>query len=436
MKVAVIGYGNQGRSAYEYWSALGHDVAIRDNNVDINLPYDAKDRLLGKQHLENLEQFDLIIRSPIIRPENIVKANNPEIINKITTVTNEFFRVCPTKNIVGVTGTKGKGTTTTLIGKMLRAGGKRVHIAGNIGTPPLDLLKQNIQPDDWVVLELANFQLIDLKYAPHIGVCVMVKPEHLDWHPRIDEYFLAKKQMFKNQSPNDIAIYYAKNDDSKDIASASPGQKIPYYEPPGSYVEDNSIIINGQIICTAAEIKMLGRHNLQNICAALTALWQIDKNVQAARQVLTTFAGLPFRIEFRREVEGVKYFNDSFASGPGATIAAIEAIPQPKVMLVGGYDRGIPLSELMDALINNRDTIRKVIVYGASAKRIISELKKTHFDNYIWHEEADMDSIVAAAQGFAKSKDAVVFSPGFSSFDMFKNFELRGVAFNQSVAKL
>ncbi|MBW3569351.1 UDP-N-acetylmuramoyl-L-alanine--D-glutamate ligase [Candidatus Parcubacteria bacterium] len=436
MKVAIVGYGNQGRAAYEYWSALGHDITVCDGDKSLDVPGEAEARL-GPDHLKNLAEFDLIVRSPIVRPDKIAAANNEEILSKVTSVTNEFFRVCPTKNIIGVTGTKGKGTTTTLIAAMLEAAGKRVHIAGNIGTPPLDLLKEHIQPDDWVVLELANFQLIDFRYAPKIGVCVMVKPEHLDWHPTIDEYFFAKKQMFARQKADNIAIYYHKNKYSADIAGASPGRKIPYYHPPGAYVENDDIIIDGQSICSTGEIKLLGRHNWQNICAALSVLWQIEKNVAAARKVLTTFKGLPFRIELRGEVEGVKYYNDSFASGPGATIAAIEAVPEPKILLVGGYDRGIALSELADALINNDDTIKTVLVFGASSNRIAEELRRAKYHNFkILKDAKGMDDIVLAAKKEAKAGDAVVLSPGFASFDMFKNFEARGHDFNRSVEKL
>jgi len=211
MKIAILGYGSQGRAAYEYWRD-GNEITICDGNSKLELPTDVNTQL-GADHLKGLERFDLLVRSPIVHPRAIVAANSPDILAKVTTVTNEFLRVCPTKNVIGVTGTKGKGTTSTLIALMLEAAGHRVHLGGNIGIPPLDMLKNDIQPDDWVVLELANFQLIDLQHSPRIAVCLMVVPEHLDWHTDPAEYFAAKTQLFRWQTAEDFAIYFADNDE-------------------------------------------------------------------------------------------------------------------------------------------------------------------------------------------------------------------------------
>jgi len=180
MRIAILGFGSQGAAALEYWSSADNEITICDAITELTLPENTKSQL-GPDYLQSLDEFDLIVRSPSIHPKDI-EAASPGVAAKVTTVTNEFFKVCPTKNIIGVTGTKGKGTTSTLITKMLEAAGKRVHLGGNIGTPPLEMLKNNIQPDDWVVLELANFQLIDLKYSPPIVACLMIASEHQDWH--------------------------------------------------------------------------------------------------------------------------------------------------------------------------------------------------------------------------------------------------------------
>src|SRR3990167_6245451 len=159
-RIAILGYGAQGRSAYEYWNKPENEITVCDQNESVELPADVN-KQLGKEYLANLDQFDLIVRSPSVHPHDIAEANSPGVLEKITTVTNEFMKICPTRNIIGVTGTKGKGTTSTLIAKMLEASAgqrrQKVHLGGNIGTPPLDLLKNNIQPSDYVVLELANF---------------------------------------------------------------------------------------------------------------------------------------------------------------------------------------------------------------------------------------------------------------------------------------
>ena len=186
MKIAILGFGKQGLSAYDYWKGPDNAITICDENEVLELPEGTSGQL-GQNYLHELDKFDLIVRSPSVHPKDITVANSPATLDKVTSVTNEFFRVCPSKNIVGVTGTKGKGTTSTLIAKILEADGKKVHIGGNIGTPPLDMLKNGIEPEDWVVLELANFQLIDLNYSPKIAVCLMIAPEHLDWHTDVNE---------------------------------------------------------------------------------------------------------------------------------------------------------------------------------------------------------------------------------------------------------
>ena len=434
MKIAIIGYGKQGRAAYDHWHD-GNEITICDSQVIKDVPAGAGTRF-GPDHLRELDQFDLIVRSPIVHPRDIVAANSPAILDKVTTVTNEFFKVCPSRNIIGVTGTKGKGTTSTLIAKMLEADSRRVHVGGNIGTPPLDLLRNNIRPDDWVVLELANFQLIDLKYSPPIAVCLMVVPEHLDWHADHDEYVEAKQQLFLHQISDDVAIYYAENDTSRQIASAGKARQLPYYAPPGAVVEDDKIMIDGQVICAVGELKLLGKHNWQNACAAVTAVWQVTQNAEALRSVLTSFSGLPFRIEFRREVGGVRYYDDSFATGPGACVAAFQAVPGPKVMIVGGYERGLDLDEIPEAFKAVPDELRKVLLVGASAKRTAEVFEKHGLINYQISGAKDMPAIVKEAAALARPGDAVVLSPAFASFDMFKNFEERGRKFNEAVEDL
>jgi UDP-N-acetylmuramoylalanine--D-glutamate ligase len=435
MKIAILGYGLQGESSYHYWNKDGNQLAVCDLNTSTSVP-EGVEAQLGEAYLNNLDRFDLIVRTPFLYPKAIVDANGPGILGKVTTNTNEFFRVCPSQNIIGVTGTKGKGTTSTLITKLLEADGKTVHLGGNIGTPPLDLLKNGIGPDDWVVLELANFQLIDVHYSPHIAICLMVSPEHLDWHPDTEDYFKAKEQLFRYQKSDDIAIYDAQNEISKRIAGSGEGRKLPYMEPPGSNVVDGKIMIDNQIVCETADLKLLGQHNWQNVCAAVTALWQLSQDITSMRSVITNFHGLPFRLEFRREVDGVRFYDDSFASAPPAAIAAIEAIPEKKVMIIGGFDRGLDLTELAEELKKRSDNIRKVLIIGASARRLAGILSKHGFTDFTISESKDMPGIVQKARELASPGDAVVLSPGFPSFDMFKNFEERGQQFNSAVEAL
>ncbi|MEI9913435.1 MAG: UDP-N-acetylmuramoyl-L-alanine--D-glutamate ligase [Candidatus Saccharibacteria bacterium] len=434
MKIAILGYGLQGQSVYEYYKGQDNQITVCDRGMVEDLPPDV-DNQFGDSYLARLDRFDLIFRSPSVHPKEIVDAGNGEqILSKVTTNTNEFFKLCPTKNIIGITGTKGKGTTSTLITKMLEGSGRRVHLGGNIGIPPLDLLREDIKEEDWVVLELANFQLIDLKQSPKIAVCLIIEPEHLDWHHDVDEYYQAKTELFRNQTKEDIGIYYAKSENSKRIASTSPGKLIPYYEVPGALVAGSHITIDGIPIIRLGELKLLGKHNWQNVCAAVTTVWQISKDSEPIAGVLREFSGLPFRIELIREVNGIKYYDDSFASAPTATIAAVEAIREPKILIIGGKDRGLDLKSLAEALNDQADSIKKVFLIGEAANRLVYDLDKYGFTNVqVIKSPTTMKDIVEEANKLAEDGDSVVLSPGFPSFDMFKNFEDRGQQFNEVV---
>jgi UDP-N-acetylmuramoylalanine--D-glutamate ligase len=434
MKVAILGFGLEGKSALRYYSELGAEVTVCDQNLNTQLPEGIKSHL-GPEYLQGLAAFDIIFRTPGLAPKHILVAS-PGIESKITTGLNEFLRVCPSKNTIGVTGTKGKGTTSTLIAHMLQGVGKRVHLGGNIGVPPLDLLKMDILPDDYVVLELSSFQLIDLQTSPHIAVCLMVVAEHLDWHTDMQEYLISKQQLFVHQLPDDITVFYAENDNSRVISSAGQAKKIPYTIPPGAVIEDGLISIDGQIICRTSEIKLLGEHNWQNVCAAITTVWQISQDVVAMHKVISNFSGLPYRIEFRVTKNDITYYNDSFASAPPAPIAAMQAVHGPKVMIIGGFDRGLDLSDLISGIVKEKANLRTVMLIGASGPKVFKALEAAGMQNITLSTAKTMQEIVAQATGLAQKGDAVVLSPGFASFDMFKNFEDRGQQFNVAVDAL
>lgn len=434
MKIAILGYAGQGQSAYEYWNSLENEITICDRDETLVIPEGCKSQL-GTQYLANLEHFDILIRTPALHPRDIVSANdnNSQILDKVWSNTNEFLKVCPTKNIIGVTGTKGKGTTSTLIAKMLEAAGKRVHLGGNIGIPPLELLNNNIQNEDWVVLELANFQLIDLKSSPHVAVCLMVEPEHMDWHEDFEEYLAAKQQLFIHQGPDDIAVYYAKNENSLSVADATSGQLIPYFEAPGATVQEDSILIDGQVICTVKELRLLGQHNWQNACAAVTAVWQIVQDVEALQSVLTKFSGLEHRLELVRELDGVKYYDDSFGTTPETAIVAIEAFSVPKVVILGGSSKGASYDKLADAVVNGN--VRSVVTIGDTGPDIKQALLEAGFNDVI-DGPRNMAEIVELAKQQAQSGDIVLLSTACASFGLFANYKDRGEQFQKAVNSL
>jgi UDP-N-acetylmuramoylalanine--D-glutamate ligase len=444
MKIAIVGFDLEGRTTYDYFAShhSDYEITVCDQNTGTKVP-DGVDSVLGEAYLDNLDRFDLIIRTAGMPGQKILD-KNPAVKDKLSSHVNEFFKACPTRNIIGVTGTKGKGTTCTLTAALLEASGKTVRLGGNIGTPPLTFIDE-LDENSWVVLELSSYMLSDIQYSPHVAVCLLVVPEHIDWHGSFESYITAKEQMFARQGTADVAIYYHENKDSKRIAGAGQGQKVPYYHSPGAEIVDGKIIIDGIEICHTNELKLPGKHNWQNVCAAVTAYWyaclevcgpSLKPDVDAIRSVLTSFGALPFRIELRREVNGIRYFNDSFSTGAHSTIAAVEAVPGKKVVIIGGYERNLDMSELAECLVRNQADIRKVLLIGQSGERVARVLEDHNFDNFVRKPVKDMQDIVRQATALAEPGDAVLLSPAFASYDMFKNFEERGKQFNEVVAAL
>lgn len=447
MKIAILGFGLQGQAALNYWNQAGNEITVFDLNP-VEVP-DGIKTVFGSDYLNNLHEYDLIVRSPGLHPQNIIDNNTdyPEILDKVTTVTNEFFRVCPAP-IIAVTGTKGKGTTSSLIAKILESAGHRVHLGGNIGTPPLDLLKNDIKNTDWVVLELANFQTIDLRFSPHIAVCLMVTAEHLDWHHDMYEYIRAKEQLFAHQTPQNIAIYNSRNTYSEEIADSSKGHKLSYEVPEideepietnGAYVQGKHVFVEGEKICNVHDVRLLGRHNLQNVCAALIATWTIVGNKpKIYKQAIKSFTGLEHRLEIVAEINGVKYVNDSFGTTPDTAIVAIKAFEQPKIMIVGGSDKGANFAELAQTIVSGN--VKFLIGIGMMGPKILNTVKAYDANKKIGMTLLDdntaMDQIVDTASKQAVKGDVVLLSTACASFGMFENYKDRGDKFKQVVQAL
>ncbi|MDL2363256.1 MAG: UDP-N-acetylmuramoyl-L-alanine--D-glutamate ligase [Patescibacteria group bacterium] len=430
MKIAILGYDTEGKVSYDYFAAQGHELTICDQNSEVVVPAGAQS-VLGEAYLDNLDRFDRLVRTAGL-PPRLILDKNPTVAQKITTQVNEFLINCPTQNVIGVTGTKGKGTTSTLITKLLEAAGKDVHLGGNIGIPPLSFIK-NLNEESWVVLELSSFQLIDLQYSPHIAVCLMVVPEHLNWHKDMDEYVAAKSQLFAHQTSDDTAVYFALNETSRQIASTGKGQELPYYAAPGAVVNNGVIEISGQEICSVNELQLLGEHNWQNVCAAITTIWQITQDITAIRSVVATFTGLPHRLEFVRELLNVKFYDDSFGTTPETAIVALQAFAQPKILILGGSDKGAEYGELATAVANGN--VRHVLLIGNEASKLQTALEKVGYDHYSPGGET-MTEIVAAAQRNAEAGDIVLLSTGCASFGMFKDYKDRAAQFIAAVQAL
>ncbi len=401
-----------------YWGgdAIGKNIPDDVNKIPIDSPTAITPELIAG--------YDVIFRHPPTRPDLLEGAN-------VNTVTQEFFDKCPAP-IIGITGTKGKGTTATLIATILEEAGKTVHLVGNIGVPALDALK-HIEADDIAVYELSSFQLWDLDKSPRIAVVLMVEPDHQDVHKDMEEYVMAKANIGKFQSVNDRLYYHPTNELSAKIASLSGANKQPYMSQSNAYIEDGKVKLEGKEICQTSEVGLLGKHNLENICAALAATSNFTDDIEAMKRALVKFKGLENRLEFVRTVAEVDYYNDSFSATPMATRAAVEAFDKPIVLILGGLDRHIDFTDLA-TIIRDRH-VKKVLLIGEVGEKI-EEIFETL--NYTSFEivEGDMADIVARAQVVSDPGDIVLLSPGSASFDMFRDYKDRGLQFRRAVESL
>jgi UDP-N-acetylmuramoylalanine--D-glutamate ligase len=395
---------------------------------------------LGDDYLNNLE-VDIIFRTPGMN------FNLPELESarkKGIAVTSEmevFFDLCPA-TIFAVTGSDGKTTTTTLIAKMLEAEGKRVFVGGNIGKPLLPEI-ENITKDDFVVVELSSFQLISMRKSPDIAVVTNVAPNHLDVHKDMDEYVEAKKNVILHQNAFSRTVLNADNEITKSFKPFVRGQSLSFsMETPlknGAWLDENGVIhmsyrgIDAPIM-SRQEIAILGDHNVENYLTAITAVWGYV-GADSIRKVAREFKGVEHRIEFVKEVNGVKYYNDSIASSPTRTIACLKAFEQKIWVIAGGYDKHIPYEPMVPYVLQK---VEKLLLCGATAEKI----KKAVLSDKNYNgtpeilEFSDIAEAVAYAHQNAKSGDVVALSPASASFDKFPNFVARGNYFKELVNKL
>ncbi len=424
MKIAIAGYGTEGKTNYTYWNTPDNDVIIVDER-DIptsELPLNAN-VITGEGAFERLQVFDMVIRSPGVAPRKI------HTDGKVWSATNEFFAKCPAQ-IIGVTGTKGKGTTSSLIASILRSAGKTVHLVGNIGQPALDALS-DVQPEDIVVYELSSFQLWDLDKSPQVAVVLMIEPDHLDVHADFTEYVAAKANIAANQLTTDRVVYYAHNKWSTQIAEESVGQRLPYPTERTAHVRGDYFYYGETELCEVENVQLAGAHNLENACGAITATWPWVQDPLVIAEGLRSFDGLPHRLKLIRELDGVAYYDDSIATTPGSAIAAINAFSAPKTIILGGSDKGADYNELV-ALC--KATATRVIAIGQTGKGI----KRLCDKNDVVCEQASsmIDAVEKARRSSEQQGGVVILSPASASFDMFKGYADRGEQFIAAVEAL
>jgi len=315
---------------------------------------------------------------------------------------------------------------------MLEAAGKKVWLVGNIGSPALDVLGQTT-PTDIVVYELSSFQLWDIEKSPHIAIILFIEQEHLDNHIDMNDYIQAKTNITKYQKPDDILIYNQSNQYAIDVAKGSIAQLTGYPNDKTAHVFEECFYYNEQKICSVNSLSIVGKFNYDNACAAIDAVGGITNNAAAIEKGLTTFKGLPHRLQLVRELDGVKYYDDSIATIPGAAIAALRAFDGPKVVVLGGSSKGSNFTQLGNEL-KNHDV--SVILVGDEAENIAKACRAAGFSNFEILNGISMAKIVSRAQSHAKPGGVVLLSPACASFGLFKNYSDRGNQFIDAVNKL
>ena len=455
-RVAVLGLGVSNVPLVELLLECGNEITVHDKRDVENIGNIAKrfqdmgvKFVTGERYLDNI-RADVIFRSPGIRSDI---GSIPYAVENGAVLTSEmelFFELTPAK-IIAITGSDGKTTTTTvtykLLEKELEGVGRKVFVGGNIGTPLLDKVGEMTE-DDVAVLELSSFQLFTMKRSPSRAVLTNITPNHLDWHADMDEYTDAKCNIFRNgaehlttNGANEICqkkLGETKIESTAFSATLSKEELIKQNPNVKSviYLKNNVICYfdgeNETEILDAKDILVPGAHNIENYMAAISATWGLV-SLDTIRYVAKTFGGVQHRLEFVRELDGVRYYNSSIDSSPTRTAAALSALPKAPIVICGGYDKNIPFEPLARALC---ERARAVVLTGATSEKIYDALQaEPDFseDKLLVKTEKDFGRAVICAKELAKDGDIVLLSPACASFDAFKNFEERGNCFKNIV---
>ena len=448
-KVAVMGMGVSNTPLIKYLMDLDADITVFDKKTEEELGKAKCEEYmlqgvnfsLGENYLDNLVGFDIIFRSPSMRPDTPALEKELDRGAILTSEIEMLIDLCPGK-IIGVTGSDGKTTTTTLIYKMLEAEGYHCYLGGNIGIPLFARIDE-MRPEDIVVLELSSFQLMTLKKSPNISVITNISPNHLDIHKDYREYIDSKRNIYLHQQKDDILVLNYDNEITKEFADTAVGNVrffSTYTRLDDGVILDQNIIkicsnkIRTQVI-SADDILLLGRHNVENACTAIAAVQGLVKS-ESIIKVLTTFRGVEHRNEYVRELNGVKWYNDSIGSSPSRTIAGLVSFKNKVILIAGGYDKHLDYTDMGKYIV---DRTKAVVLLGQTKEKIKvateQALERTEIDLPIF-ECSTLEEAIEKANEIAEEGDTVFFSPASASFDMFKNFEERGKKFKEIVNNL
>ena len=449
-KVAVIGLGVSNIPLIDYLYEKKADVTVFDDREEEKIESNIMEKVkkfefkyfLGEGNLENLKGFDLIFRSPSCMPTKPELTAEKQRGAIVTTEIEQLMKMAPCK-IIGITGSDGKTTTTTLTYEILKNAGYNTHLGGNIGIPLFTKLNE-IQPEDIIVLELSSFQLMDMDISPDIAAITNITPNHLNIHKDYQEYIDAKKNIFTKQKEDGILVLNADNEITNNCKTEANGKVILFSSSEkldNGFIVDDGIIkecndgIRKHIIATK-DLKLKGIHNFQNVCTAL-ALTKTLVDTDKAVEIIKDFSGVHHRLEYVRTIDGVEWYNDSASTSPTRGISALNSFPDKEIVLIaGGADKNLDYTPIGKPIV---DKVKSLILIGQTATKIYDAVKK---ELEIQNKELDIHMCetfkqsLELAKRIAKPGQVVLFSPASTSFDMFKDMYDRGDQFKEKVNKL
>ena len=432
-KIAVLGLGVSNRPLVRLLLEYGCDVIGCDRTPRENIDQEVLELgcklSLGENYLENV-QADLLFRTPGMHPDHPAIAALRSRGAEVTSEMEVFFSVCPC-HIIAVTGSDGKTTTTTLVSEMLKKSGKTVWLGGNIGTPLLPLVKQ-MQPEDYAVVELSSFQLMDMHHSPARAVVTNLAPNHLDVHKDMEEYVVAKTNIFRYQGKEDLLILNGDNAITDGFAGKGITRKFSRQGQAHVCIREGFICRGGQPVLAVEDILLPGVHNIENYMAAIAVVEGLVSD-EDIRYVAKNFGGVEHRIELVRIKDGVRFYNDSIASSPSRTIAGLRSFPEKVILIAGGYDKHIPYDELGPEICKH---VKKLFLGGATGPQIRAAVENCGGQQPEIYDCENFEDAVRQAAKAARAGDVVLMSPASAAFDQFKNFMVRGAFYKKLVKEL
>ncbi|QHS22166.1 UDP-N-acetylmuramoyl-L-alanine--D-glutamate ligase [Virgibacillus sp. MSP4-1] len=438
-QVLVLGLAKSGAAAARILLENGKKVRVNDfkkeeeNQAAQELRHFGIEVITGGHPLSVLDDVEVVIKNPGIPYDNvIVKEAIHRNIPVITEI--ELAGLLTDGPIVGITGSNGKTTTTTLIYEMLRSSGEKAKLSGNIGTVASEVARDS-EPDDILVMELSSFQLLGIQtFKANVSVLLNIFEAHLDYHKTMSHYANAKAKIFENQTEDDYAVYNLDDDMVVELAGRTNARKVPFSATrpckDGVWFDGDTVYFKDESIIKRNEIVLVGDHNFENILAAIAASRLMGATPEAIRNVLTIFQGVRHRMQFVREFEYRTFYNDSKATNILATSSALNAFKQPIILLAGGLDRGNDFDELIPYL----DNVKSMVLFGQTAEKIKNTAKQAGIDDV---EIVDnVEQAVQHAYAQSESGDVVLLSPACASWDQYRSFEERGDMFVRAVHKL